>query len=203
MLMSYIFSGLIIVSVVFAFFTGNIKPLTDAVLSSSKDAVSMVLELMGIMCFWTGLMKIAEKSGLVSVIAWFLRPLTKIIFPDVPQKSKAMNAIVSNMVANILGLSNAATPLGLAAMKELSTLDGKTGTASNAMCMFVVVNTASLSLIPTTLIALRSASGSANPFEIIVPVWIAGGIAFICGTLSGKILEQRYKVEKVNIRRVA
>lgn len=203
MLMSYIFSGLIIVSVLFGFLSGNVKPLSDAVLSSSRDAVFMVLELMGAMCFWTGLMKIAERAGVISAAAKLLKPVTKIIFPDVPENSKAMSAIVSNMVANILGLSNAATPLGLAAMKELDSLNKNRGTASDAMCMFVVVNTASLSLFPTTLITLLNSAKSESPFDVIIPIWICSIIAFVCGTLAGKILANKSKPQKIILRRAA
>lgn len=202
-MLTYIWAGMILLSILFAAFTGNLQGTMDALLSSADSAVTMVIKLVGIMCFWTGLMNIAEKSGLTKVFAKCLRPLTRLIFPSIPQHSKAMHAIVLNMVANIFGLSNAATPLGLTAMKELKSLSHEGNTATNAMCMFVVINTASISLVPSTVIALRSAAGSANPFEIILPVWCASICAAIAGITFAKLFERRNQAVPIQIKKAA
>ena len=190
-MMSYIFAFMIVASLIFSFFTGNTQEVTTQAFAGAQQAVTLCIELLGMMCMWTGLMRIAEKAGLVAKISKLLSPLTRFLFPEVPKDSKAMGAIVSNMVANIFGLSNAATPFGLQAMNELSKLDYKDGTATNAMCMFVVVNTASIQLIPSTIIALRSAAQSANAYEIIVPIWICSICAVVVGVTAAKLLGRR------------
>lgn len=188
-MLNYIWAGMILFAFVVAAFTGRIEQTTQATLTSATDAVKMSIELLGIMCLWTGLMEIANRSGLIKIIARIIRPLTKLLFPQLPSSSPAVGAIVLNMVANMMGLANAATPLGLKAMKELQKLNHNKDTASNAMCMFVVINTASIQLIPSTVIALRSAAGSANPFEIITPVWIVSICAVIVGVIAAKVLQ--------------
>lgn len=196
-MMSYIWSAMICSSFLFAFLSGKLQPVTESLLNSATESVTMIFSLMGIMCFWTGLMKIAEDSGLTEIFALILRPLTKIIFPKIPQNSKAMNFIVMNMVANLLGLSNAATPLGLSAMKELKRLSKNGSEASHDMCMFSVINTASISLIPSTVIALRSAAGSENPFEIVVPVWICSVMAAFIGIGTAKLCAKKTKTYRL------
>ena len=190
-MMSYIFAFMIIISLVLSFFSGNMQGVIDSAFTGAQQAVTMCISLLGIMCMWTGLMKIAEKSGLVDVFSKLLSPITRVLFPQLPKKSKAMGAIVANMVANIFGLSNAATPFGIAAMNELSKLDYKDGNATNSMCMFVVINTASIQLIPSTIIALRASFNSQNPYEIIVPVWICSICAVLVGVITAKILEKK------------
>ncbi len=187
-MLNYIWSFMILFSFVVATFSGRLEQTTKALFDSAGSATQMCLGLLGIMCLWSGLMNICDKSGLIKIIAKGIKPLTKILFPKVPPTSGAMGAIVLNMVANMMGLANAATPLGLKAMKELDELNGRSGRASDAMCMFVVINTASIQLIPATVIAIRSSLGSANPFQIIVPVWIAGSCALIVGVTLTKIL---------------
>lgn len=190
-MMNYIWSGLILISLIISIFTGKLEATTAAAMNGAADAVTTCISLLGIMCLWTGLAKIAEKSGLVDVFAKIMRPLTKLLFPKLKKDSPALNAIVMNMVANLLGMGNAATPLGLKAMKELDKLNRSSPSASNEMCMFVVVNTASLQLIPTTLIALRQTFGSANPGIIIVPVWIVSICALTVGVLAAKQMQRR------------
>jgi len=146
---------------------------------------------MGVMCFWSGIMNIAEKSGVTEIIAKILKPVTKILFPKLKDE-KAINAIIMNMTANMLGLSNAATPLGLKAMKELNKYsDGKT--ATDEMCMFIVINTASLQIIPATIIAMRQAAGSATPTDIIIPVWLCSICVITVGVVTAKIFSKRQK----------
>jgi len=186
MMLNYIWGALMLVSLVVAAFTGRLEAVTTGAMNGASDAVTLSISLLGIMCLWTGLMKIASSSGIINIFARVLRPLTKILFPRLPQNSPAMDCIVMNMVANLFGMSNAATPLGLKAMKELSRLE-RGNIASDNMCMFVVINSASLQLIPSTVIAIRQSIGSSNPFEIIMPVWIASLIALIVGVSAAKL----------------
>ena len=190
-MLNYIWSGMIILSLIFGFFNGRLEAVTAAAMEGAGDAVEMCIGLLGVMCLWTGLAKIAENSGLTRVFAKLLRPVTKILFPKLKKDSAAMNAIVLNMVANLFGMGNAATPLGISAMKELDKENHYKGRASNEMCMFAVINTASIQLIPSTVIALRQMYGSQNPSEIIFPVWICSICALIAGVMLAKILEKR------------
>ena len=196
-MLNYIWAGMILVAFVTAVFTGRIEETTKAALDSAGTAVQMGIGLLGVMCLWTGLMNICEKSGLIKVIARLIKPITKILFPEIPSSSPAIGAIVLNMVANIMGLANAATPLGLKAIKELQKLNNDSDTASNAMCMFVVINTASIQLIPATVLAVRSTAGSNSPFEIIVSVWMTSICALIVGVTAAKLLQGP---EPVNLR---
>ena len=189
-MMNYIWAGMILLSFITAAITGNLESTTAAALDGAKSAAEVCLSLLGIMALWTGVMKIGEVSGLIEKFALLLTPVTRILFPKLQKNSAALNAIVMNMVANILGMSNAATPLGLKAMVELDKLNGNSKIASDEMCMFVVINTASIQLIPSTLIALRVASGSANPGEIIVPIWIASVICLLVGVIAAKIFQR-------------
>ena len=143
-------------------------------LSGCGEAVSLVITLTGMLCLWSGLMEIARRCRLTEALARLLRPLTRWLFPTVPQGSPAMQAICMNLSANLLGLGNAATPWGLAAMRELQKLNPHKDSASNAMVTFVAMNTASLQLIPTTCAALRQQAGSAAPMEILPAVWLTG-----------------------------
>ncbi|MCL2837856.1 MAG: nucleoside recognition protein [Oscillospiraceae bacterium] len=188
--MNYIWAGLILLSFATAVFTGNLDATTAAAFDGTRAAIEMCISLLGIMALWTGIMKIGEKSGLIEKFAKLLSPLTRILFPKLKKNSAAMNAIVMNMMANMLGMSNAATPLGLKAMTELDKLNNGSKVASNEMVMFVVINTASIQLIPSTLIALRLNAGSANPGEIIVPIWIASLATLIVGVTCVKIFQR-------------
>lgn len=192
---NYIWAGMILFAFVVALFTGRIEQTTQAALDSAGGAVQLAIGLLGIMCLWTGLMKIAEKSGLIHKIARLIRPITNMLFPQISPQSPAMGAMVLNMIANLMGLANAATPLGLKAMNELQKINHKSDTASHAMCMFVVVNTASAQLIPTTVIAIRSSMGSQHPFEIIFPVWICSFCALCVGVIMAKLFAKKEEVK--------
>jgi spore maturation protein A len=150
--------------------------------------VTLAIGLIGIMALWLGVMKVAEQAGLIALLAKALRPITTRLFPDVPADHPAMGAMIMNISANMLGLSNAATPFGLKAMEELNTLNKKAGTATNAMCTFLVINTSNVQLIPATVIAIRAASGSTNPTEIIGPVILATAFSTIVGVIVVKAL---------------
>lgn len=154
----------------------------------AKTAVELAIGLIGIMALWLGVMKIAEQSGLVAKLAALVRPVTTRLFPDVPPDHPAMGAMIMNISANMLGLSNAATPLGLKAMEELNKLNTKAGTATDAMCTFLVINTSNVQIIPATVIALRAAAGSANPTEILGPVLVATAVTMVVGVTTVKLL---------------
>lgn len=189
--MNYIWAGMIIISLVFGAFNGNLEGVVNTAMTGSTAAVTTAISLLGIMALWTGLMKIAEQSGLMEKFSRLIRPIIKIIFPKLPQKSAAENAIVANMAANMLGMSNAATPLGIKAMEELSKISNRIKTiASNEMAMFVVINTASIQFIPATVIALRQLAGN-NPSEIIVPVWISSLITVTIGISIAKLFSKK------------
>lgn len=160
----------------------------DGIVRYAKTAVELAIGLIGIMALWLGVMKIAEASGLITKIASLLKPITTRLFPDVPAEHPAMGAMIMNISANILGLANAATPLGLKAMEELNKLNRKLGTATDAMCTFLVINTSNVQLIPATVIAIRAAAGSTNPTEIIGPVIVATTVSTIVGVTVVKLL---------------
>ena len=190
-MMNYVWAGMIVASYLFAFFTGNVEAVTEGAMDGAQRAVEMVFGLCGMMCLWTGLLEVAKRSGLTDVLAQLMRPLLSLLFPELKKEPEAKSAIVMNMTANFLGLSNAATPLGLAAMEELHRINGKSRRASDAMCMFVVINTASITLIPNTLLALRSAAGSADTFGILVPVWICSVASVIVGTTAVAVFSRK------------
>ncbi len=168
----------------------KMKDVTNAAIDYAGKAVSIALGLIGIMALWLGIMKIAENSGLISIIARSVRPITKFLFPDIPHDHPAMASMIMNISANMLGLGNAATPFGLKAMDELEKINPEKGTASNAMITFLAVNTAGLTLIPATAIAVRAAAGSSNPTIIIGTSIFGAGCSTIAGVVSAKVLEK-------------
>ncbi|MBO4898092.1 MAG: spore maturation protein A [Clostridia bacterium] len=190
-MLNYIWTGMIIVSVIISFFTGKGEEVSSAALSGAADGVKLTFELCGAMCFWSGLMEVAENGGLTKIFSQIFSPVIKLLFPGIKKHSRAERAVTLSMVANLLGMSNAATPLGLAAMRELQKENRPHDTAGDDMCMFVIINTASFQLIPSTLIALRAVCGSASPTEIITPVWITSFISLSLGVLSAKLFSRR------------
>ncbi len=163
--------------------------LSASALTGASDAVTLLLKIGGMIMLWNGLMKIAEASGLVKIFSKFLRPLINFLFPDLKKEEKARELIAMNMSANMLGLGNAATPLGLRAMKELKRIGGK-DKASRSMTMLVVINTASIQLIPVTVAAIRQSFGSADPFDIMPAVWISSVLALAVGVAALKMFEK-------------
>ena len=176
-MLNYVWSGLVIISIICSVFLGNTEDLSKALVNSGASSIELIITMAGIICLWTGIMKIAVESGLTSVFAKVFSPLLRPLFPNLDKDSDAFKSISMNISANLLGLGNAATPFGLKAMEQLHTLNNKAETASNEMVIFVVMNTASLQLLPTTLASLRQSYGSSAPFEIIVPVWISSACA--------------------------
>lgn len=190
-LLNYIWAGMILASVFCAAATGRMPQLSAAVLSGAGDAVQLVLSITGMMCAWTGLMEIAERGGLTEKLANALSPLMRILFPSCKKGSPAVRAMCMNVTANMLGLGNAATPLGIAAMKELKKKNA-TDTADDAMVMFVVLNTASVQLVPTFMATLRAQYGSASPFDILPAVWATSILSLAVGVTAAKLLEGRF-----------
>jgi len=174
----------------------KLKAITQATIDFANIAVEIAIGLIGVMALWLGLIKVAEEAGLVKVLTRLLAPVTKRLFPDVPSDHPAIGAIIMNTAANMLGLSNAATPMGLKAMEELNKLNPKAGTATNAMVTFLAINTGGLILIPATAIAVRAASGSANPGIIIGTAIFGAGCATVTGVVASKILQRLPKYKK-------
>lgn len=173
------------------------KAVLDAVISYSTMAVEIAIGLIGVMAFWLGIMKLGEDSGLIKIIARLMRPIMIRIFTDVPPDHPAIAAMIMNISANVLGLNNAATPLGLKAMDELDKLNPNKGTATNAMVTFLAINTTGLTLIPATAIAVRAALGSKEPTLILMTSFFGAGLATIAGIIAAKLL-QRLKVYRLN-----
>ena len=187
-MLNYIWFGMMFIGVVVGAFTGNIDAVTEAAIDMAKVAVNLAIGLIGIMALWLGVMKIAEESGLIRIIARGLRPITIRLFPDVPEDHPAIGSIVLNMSANILGLGNAATPLGLKAMEELQELNPNKETATNAMCTFLAINTSSVQLIlPATVVALMGAHSS----QIFITTIVATGMSTIAAVIAVKFFEKR------------
>jgi spore maturation protein A len=193
--LNYIWFAMLIIGFVVGIMNGRVSEVTQAVVDSSKSAVEISIGLLGVMCLWTGLMEVAEKSGIIRGIAKAVRPVMKFLFPGIPKEHPAGGAIVMNLVANFLGLGNAATPLGIKAINELQKLNPNKDTATNEMSMFLVLNTACIQFIPATIIALRSAAGSKNPTEIIGTIWVASISACMAGIIAAKILSSFFKTK--------
>jgi spore maturation protein A len=183
-MLNYIWAGMLAAGFLIGMINGRLEEVTQAAFSSAGRAVELSIGLLGILCLWSGLMKIAEKGGLIRLVARLAKPLLKLLFPQAAHDAGALGSIVMNLSANFLGLGNAATPLGIKAMNELQRLNRGDDSASDSMCMFLVLNTSAIQLIPATVIAIRADAGSAAPAEITVCVWIAS----ICASLSGIIL---------------
>ncbi|MHB1126850.1 MAG: nucleoside recognition domain-containing protein [Bacillota bacterium] len=172
---------------------GRIEVVTTAALSSAKMAVTIALELIGLMALWLGLLRIAEEAGLVRALARIVRPATTRLFPSVPRDHPAMGAIIMNLSANILGLGNAATPFGIKAMQELQTLNKRPEEASDAMCTFLALNTSCITLIPATIIGIRVAAGSRDPTEIVGPTIFATALAMTVAIIVDRLFRARQR----------
>ncbi len=166
-MVNLLWAGMIVISIIIAAVNGKMEAITPLIFASAEQAVHISLGLISIMVFWLGMMKIIEKSGFIHIVIFFLKPIAHWLFPGVPRNHKAMNVMLMNMGANLLGMGNAATPFGIKAMKELESLNNNPGEATDDMCTFLAINTASLTLIPTTIIAIRAATGAQNPADVI------------------------------------
>jgi spore maturation protein SpmA len=188
--LNYIWLALILLAVAIGGWNDRLKEVTDGAFDGAKTAVTIALGLIGVMALWLGVMRLAEKAGLIQRLARGLRPIMRRLFPDVPSEHPAMGAMLMNMAANMLGLGNAATPLGLRAMRDLETLNPHPGAATDAMCTFLAINTSSVQLIPTTAIAILVAAGSTNPTAIVGTSFLATLCAATVAITTVKLLEK-------------
>ena len=192
--MSFIWVLLVATSVVVAAARGRMGALTAAITGSAQAAVTLSLGLVGVMTLWLGLMKVAEEAGLVALLARAARPVLRRLFPEVPPEHPALGAMVMNVAANLLGLGNAATPFGIEAMRRLDELNPRRGTASDAQALFCALNTASLQILPATVIGLRAAAGARAPGDVIGPTLLATACAAVTAVVSAKLLRRVFPV---------
>ena len=188
--MNYIFAGIIIISVVCGIITGNGQALGEGIISGAKESVQLLITMSGMLMLWSGIMEIAQRGGLTKLLGKALSPILGKLFKSVPKNSEALNAVSMNVSANLLGLGNAATPFGLRAMSHLHKLGGENEKATDDMITFVVMNTASIQIMPTMVATLRSQYGSGQPFSILPCVWISSAAALLVGLIMSKLLRR-------------
>jgi spore maturation protein A len=188
--LNYIWLSLVILAVILGGINGKIEAVTKGAIDSAGNSVTIAIGLIGVMALWLGIMRIAEDAGLIKLVAKLIAPLMQWLFPDVPRDHPAMGSMLMNISANMLGLNNAATPLGLKAMEDLESLNPKPGVATNAMCMFLTVNTAGVQLIPATMVGLMASAGSTDPTAIIGTTFAATAISLVFGLSAAKMLEK-------------
>lgn len=189
--MNYLWAGMILIGVIFGAFNGTLPAVTSAALDSAQEAVTLCITMMGVMSFWVGIMKIAEKAGIIEGLSRKMAPCLAFLFPGIPRQHPANRYIATNMIANIFGLGWAATPAGLKAMEELEKLNKRPGVASNEMCTFLIINISSLQLIPVNVIAYRSQYGSVNPSVIIGPALLATSVSTGVAILFCKLMDRK------------
>lgn len=190
-MIGYLWGGMICLAIIMAAVNGRIDTVTPTLFDSAGNAVAVAITLISIMTFWLGIMKIIEKSGMIEVFKSFLKPLAFFLFPKIPRHHPAMNAILMNMSANLLGMGNAATPFGIKAMEDMQKLNPVPEEASDEMCTFLAINTSSLTVLPTTVIALRIATGSVNPTEIVITTVIATFCSTTVALTADRIFRKR------------
>ena len=198
--MNYIFFFLIVISIVIGAINGRLLDVCNAVMSGAELSVKVAFSLIGIMAFWLGIMKIAQKSGIIDFLSKILKPVTKVLFNEIPPESPAVGDIAMNFTANAFGLSNAATPFGIKAMEELQKENKDKTSASNSMCLFLGMNTAGFQLIPTTVLAVLVGIGYKNPTEIIAPTLLVTIIAFTFAVILSKILQKVWKKQETEVK---
>ncbi|MEW6288637.1 MAG: nucleoside recognition domain-containing protein [Thermodesulfobacteriota bacterium] len=189
-----IWLSMVLIATVTAAYTGRMDEVTKASFESAKGAVTLAIGLMGPMALWLGIMKVAEAGGLMKIVAGWVRPVMVRLFPDVPPDHPAMSAMIMNMAANALGLGNAATPMGIKAMQELDKLSPEKGTATNAMCLFLAINTSSVTLLPLGVITVRAAANAASPAAVLVPTLVATLCSTFVAIVMAKMLAGRHEL---------
>lgn len=194
--MNYIFYFLIVISIICGAINGKLTDVVNSILTGAELSVKVAFSLIGIMAFWLGMMKIADKCGLIKFIAKVIKPITKRLFNEIPEDSPAIGDIAMTFTANAFGLANAATPIGIKAMEELQKHNTDKTSASNAMCMFLAMSTAGFQLIPATVIAILIGIGYKNPTEIIAPTLLVTSIAFICAIILAKVFQKLWIPQK-------
>lgn len=189
MAMAYMWGGMIVISVLFGFFNGNMEAVSNAALNGARSAIDLSISMAGILCLWSGVMEIMNVCGISTVLARCFRPVLRFLLPKASQDSETMAAVSANISANLLGLGNAATPLGIQAARRMAR--GCNGVASNELCLLVVLNTASIQLLPTTIASVRAAYGCATPFDILPAVWLSSICSVTVGLLVSWLLSRR------------
>lgn len=185
-MINYIFASFFIIGIIYSLLTNNIN-ISNEMLSASSKAIELIFTMLPVMCLWLGIVNIAKKSGLLDKLANLLTPILKIIFPEIPKNHKAFSYISINIIMNMLGVGNAATPFGLKAMKSLQELNKNKDTASRSMITFIIMNTAAVTIIPTTIISLRIANRSLNPMEIVPYIIITSTLSCIIGLILDRL----------------
>lgn len=198
-MMNYVWGAMVVFSFISACFLGNMQELSDSVVNGGQDAISLIIKLTGMMCLWGGIMKIAEKAELTKIICNLLRPLFSLLYKDVDKNSPTARAMSMNITANLLGLGNAATPLGLEAMRRMQEANPDKSRATDDMVVFVVMNSAAMRLIPTTVATLRTQFGSASPMEIMPATWLSTLLSLFAGVMVAKIISKVTSKNKENI----
>lgn len=191
-MLGYIWLFFIVSAVIVGGLNGKTTEVGQTAIEYAKVAVEIAISLIGVMSLWLGIMKLAEASGLIVIVSRLIKPITRRLFPDVPGDHPAIGNIAMNFSANALGVSNAATPIGIKAMKDLQSLNPDKTTATNAMCTFLAINTAGVQFVPATIIGILVAAGAKNPMVIIGPTFLATLIALVSGIIAVKFLEKRF-----------
>ena len=191
MAMAWVWTGMVALSVVFGALTGNLGALGGAALEGARSAVELCVSMAGVMCLWTGVMEVMNQSGLSALLAKAFRPLLRRLLPQTSRDEDTLATISANLSANMLGLGNAATPLGIPAAGAMAR--GSKGVASDELCLLVVLNTASIQLLPTTVAGVRAALGCADPFDILPAVWLASAVAVVAGLLAAKFFARVWR----------
>lgn len=191
-MLNIIWPVFLIISFIYAILSGRVAEVNSSIFESTKSAVELCISLLGTICLWNGIMQIASKTNIVKHLNKILNPIMKKLFPDIRKDDKVHKEIAMNIIANIMGIGNAATPLGLKAMKSMQKMNKEKNKLSNSMAMFIVLNTASIQIIPTTVIAIRSSLGSNNPTAMIIPVWISTILAAGSAVISAKLLMKKF-----------
>lgn len=199
-MVNYIWAFLIVIGTIVGLFTGGVQAVSDAAINGAKDAALLCVSLIGAYALWLGVLNIAKDAGIVDAIAKRMKRVIRWLFPGVPEGNAAIGYITLNIVANMLGMGNAATPFGLKAIKELQDLNPDKKKASDSICMLLIVNASSVQLLPLTVIALRSVTGSAAPAEIVLPTLLATAVATSVGIISGKIFKRSKAASKKAVK---
>ena len=186
-MINYIWGSFFIIGIIYSFITGNTEGINNEILTSASSSVNMILQILPIMCLWLGIMQIASDSGLIKKLSRKITPLITKLFPDIPPEHEALTLISSNIIMNMLGLGNAATPFGLKAMKSMQSLNKEKDTATRSMITFLVINTASVTIIPTTVISFRIIAGSTNPTDIVLVSIITSFLSCIVGLILDRL----------------
>lgn len=189
--MKKVWFGLIILGIIFSVYTGKPEIVSNVLLYDIQKSVDLVLSLVSVMAFWTGLMRIVEKSGILKKLALILKPLIKILFNDIQNNSEAINSVIMAIVANMFGIGNSATALGIKAMEEMQKANKNKKRASNSMCMLLIINMSSIQLLPLSIIKIRADSGSLNPTDVILPTIVATTFSTIIAILFAKYYERK------------